>query len=116
MLAQGPYAGNVRSIILYMERASPPKNLCGASDCIESFYRDSNFGRLMIAVLAGTPIIREKIMTMTKRILLCLGILAVELVLFFLPLAAFFLIYIILFNPPWFREFLDNLDKPYKKA
>ena len=55
-------------------------------------------------------------MTMTKRILICLGILAAELVLFFLPLAAFFLIYIILFNPPWFREFLDNLDKPYKKA
>jgi hypothetical protein len=29
---------------------------------------------------------------------------------FFLPLTAFFLIYILMFNPPWFRKFLDRLD------
>jgi len=50
-------------------------------------------------------------MSMTKRILLSAGILAIDLIVFFLPLTAIFLIYILLFNPPWFREFLENLDK-----
>jgi len=49
-------------------------------------------------------------MNMSKRILLCLGILLVDLLIFFLPLTALFLIYILLYNPPWFREFLNNLD------
>lgn len=49
-------------------------------------------------------------MTMTNRILLSVGILAVDLLVFFLPLTALFLIYILLANPPWFREFLDRLD------
>ncbi len=51
-------------------------------------------------------------MDMSKRILLCLGILLIDLSIFFLPLTALFLIYILLSNPPWFREFLNNLDKP----
>jgi len=51
-------------------------------------------------------------MDMSKRILLCLGILLVDLCIFFLPLTALFLIYILLSNPPWFREFLNNLDRP----
>ncbi len=50
-------------------------------------------------------------MSMTNRILLSLGILLVDLGIFFLPLTAFFLIYILFYNPPWFRGFLDNLDK-----
>ena len=50
-------------------------------------------------------------MSMINRILLCLGILMVDLVIFFLPLTALFLIYILLYNPRWFREFLDGLDK-----
>jgi len=50
-------------------------------------------------------------MSMTKRILLSAGILTIDLIVFFLPLTAIFLIYILLFNPPWFREFLENLDK-----
>ncbi len=50
-------------------------------------------------------------MVMSKRILICLGILAIDLLIFFLPLTALFLIYILLYNPPWFREFLNNLDK-----
>ena len=54
--------------------------------------------------------VRGWIMNMTNRILLSLAILLVDLVVFFLPLTAFFLIYIVLFNPPWFREFLDRLD------
>ena len=50
-------------------------------------------------------------MSMTNRILICLGILAVDLAIFFFPLTALFLIYIIFCNPPWFREFLKDLDK-----
>ena len=53
-----------------------------------------------------------KIMIMTKRILLSVSILAVDLAVFFLPLTAFFLIYILTVNPPWFRDFLKNLDDP----
>lgn len=49
-------------------------------------------------------------MNMTKRILLSVGILAVDLAVFFLPLTAFFLIYILMLNPPWFRDFLNHLD------
>jgi len=51
-------------------------------------------------------------MSMTKRILLCIGILLVDLVVFALPLTALFLIYILIVNPPWFREFLNRLDTP----
>lgn len=50
-------------------------------------------------------------MSMVTRILLSLAILAVDLVVFFLPLTALFLIYILLANPPWFREFLEGLDR-----
>jgi hypothetical protein len=49
-----------------------------------------------------------------KRILLAIGILLVDLVVFFLPLTALFLIYILFFNPPWFRDFLNTLDVPQK--
>lgn len=40
------------------------------------------------------------------RILLAVLILIVDSLLFFIPLTAFFLIYILLFNPAWFRIFL----------
>jgi hypothetical protein len=53
---------------------------------------------------------KEIIMTMTRRILLCIGILLVDLAVFALPLTALFLIYILLVNPPWFRDFLNRLD------
>ncbi|GEM_PF-402534 len=49
--------------------------------------------------------------SLANRILLSAGILTVDLVVFFLPLTALFLIYILLANPPWFREFLERLDK-----
>lgn len=51
-------------------------------------------------------------MTMAKRILICMGILLIDLAVFFLPLTALFLIYILIVNPPWFRDFLNHLDEP----
>ena len=57
-------------------------------------------------------IIEERpIMSMKKRILLSLGIMLVDLGVFFLPLTALFLIYILIYNPAWFREFLEGLDR-----
>ena len=44
----------------------------------------------------------------SQRILLCVGIVLIDLIVFFLPLTALFLVYIILVNPPWFREFLQH--------
>ncbi|MBL7179088.1 MAG: hypothetical protein ABIK98_10845 [Pseudomonadota bacterium] len=49
-------------------------------------------------------------MNITQRILLSIGILLVDLAVFFLPLSAFFLMYILIANPPWFRNFLNNLE------
>jgi hypothetical protein len=49
-------------------------------------------------------------MKMTKRILLATGILLIDLIMFYLPLTALFLGYILIFNPPWFRDFLNNMD------
>jgi len=54
-------------------------------------------------------------MKMTKRILLASGVLLIDLFMFYLPLTALFLGYILIFNPPWFRDFLNNInnaDKP----
>ncbi|MFZ7111894.1 MAG: hypothetical protein ACOWYE_09450 [Desulfatiglandales bacterium] len=48
--------------------------------------------------------------TKTHRILISLVILGIDLLIFFLPLTALFLVYIIMINPPWFREFLRDLD------
>lgn len=53
---------------------------------------------------------RTSPMTRTNRILISAAILAVDLAIFFLPLTALFLVYIVLCNPPWFREFLNGLD------
>jgi hypothetical protein len=52
----------------------------------------------------------ERSMTITQRLLLAVGILLVDLLIFFLPLTAFFLIYILMYNPSWFRDFLNSLD------
>jgi hypothetical protein len=51
-------------------------------------------------------------MGMTQRILLAAGILILDLVTFFLPLSALLLAWVIVFNPPWFRRFINNLDAP----
>ena len=49
-------------------------------------------------------------MSKKQRIMICVIILLLDLVVFFLPLSAIFLVYIIMVNPPWFREFLQQLD------
>ena len=51
-------------------------------------------------------------MSKKQRILICVIILVLDLAVFFLPLTAIFLVYIIWQNPPWFREFLHQLDHP----
>ena len=55
-------------------------------------------------------------MSYPHRILLSAGILALDLVVFFLPLSAVFLVYVLLYNPPWFREFLNNLPRSNASA
>lgn len=49
-------------------------------------------------------------MSKQNRILLALGILLLDLVVFFFPLTAFFLAYVIVYNPPWVKDFLEKLD------
>jgi hypothetical protein len=53
----------------------------------------------------------ENTMSFTQRLLLSIGILLIDLIVFFLPLTALFLVYIILANPIWFREFLQDLNQ-----
>lgn len=48
-------------------------------------------------------------MRLLIRVVLALVVLVVDFVVFFLPLGALLLGYIIVFNPPWFREFLDRI-------
>lgn len=50
-------------------------------------------------------------MSMNQRILMAMGILVLDSVVFFLPLAAVFMAYILIANPPWFRKFLEGLDR-----
>jgi hypothetical protein len=54
---------------------------------------------------------RGSSMGITYRVLLAAGIVCLDLVVFFVPLTALFLGYILLVNPPWFREFLNDLDR-----
>jgi hypothetical protein len=51
-------------------------------------------------------------LTMVQRTILATLVLLVDLAVFFFPLTAVFLAYIILFNPLWFREFLERIDQP----
>ncbi|MGD2098884.1 MAG: hypothetical protein PVG35_14985 [Desulfobacterales bacterium] len=55
-------------------------------------------------------------MNKKQRILICIIILLLDLAVFFLPLTAMFLVYIIWHNPPWFREFLQQLDQQNPSA
>ena len=50
-------------------------------------------------------------MEMWKRTLIAFAILLVDTAVFFVPLTALFVAYILLFNPPWVRSFLEVLDK-----
>ncbi len=45
------------------------------------------------------------------RILISIGLIALHYIGIVLPLTECFLIYIILFNPKWFRDFLNNMAK-----
>ncbi len=49
-------------------------------------------------------------MSMTRRVLLAAAILLLDLAVFFLPLSAIFLAYVVVANPAWFRDFLNHLD------
>ena len=49
-------------------------------------------------------------MKRSHRVIIAAAILALDVAVFFLPLTAFFLAYVLIFNPPWFRHFIDNLD------
>jgi hypothetical protein len=53
-------------------------------------------------------------MSLTNRILLAAAVLLLDLAVFFLPLTAVFWAYIIIFNPSWFREFINHLDPAEK--
>ena len=54
-------------------------------------------------------------MSLTNRILLASLVLLLDLVVFFFPLTAIFIAYVIIFNPPWLKEFVLRLDKPDRK-
>jgi hypothetical protein len=49
-------------------------------------------------------------MSMINRVLLALGVVALDLAVLFVPLTAVFMAYILIYNPPWFREFINSLD------
>jgi hypothetical protein len=51
-------------------------------------------------------------MSLQKRIIIAIGIIVVDLVIFFVPLTSFFLAYVILYNPQWVRDFLERLGSP----
>jgi hypothetical protein len=50
-------------------------------------------------------------MNMFMRIILAIALVVLDLLIFFVPLAALFLAYILLFNPPWFRGFLNGMSE-----
>ena len=51
-------------------------------------------------------------MGIQQRIALAAVVLIVDLVVFFLPLSAIFIGYILIVNPPWFRQFLERSGRP----
>ncbi|MEW5910574.1 MAG: hypothetical protein AB1659_12280 [Thermodesulfobacteriota bacterium] len=55
-------------------------------------------------------------MSMITRFLIALAVLAIDFMVFFIPLSAVFLAYIIISNPLWFRRFLERLEKPAESA
>lgn len=51
-------------------------------------------------------------MDLTKRVTLAVVIVAADTVLFFIPLTALVLAYILIANPPWFTRFINQLGSP----
>jgi len=54
----------------------------------------------------------EACMGKIQRLALAVGVVVLDALVFVVPLTALFMAYIIVVNPPWFREFLFNLDGP----
>lgn len=48
-------------------------------------------------------------MTSTERVLLAVAVVAIDLVLFAVPLAALLAAWVLIARPPWFRDFVDQL-------
>ncbi len=48
---------------------------------------------------------------MIARIILALVVLVVDFLVFFVPLSGLFLAYVLVFNPPWFRDYLNRASK-----
>ncbi len=42
------------------------------------------------------------------RLAFVITLLALHYIVFFIPLADIFLIYVVFFNPKWFRDFMEN--------
>ena len=53
-------------------------------------------------------------MEMKYRILIAIGILLVDFAAVVVPLTAIFLAYIVIYNPPWFRKFLNDMDDTHE--
>ena len=53
---------------------------------------------------------KESVVSQASRLVLALVIVLVDGAVFFLPLAALFVAYVITTNPPWVRDFLNRLD------
>ena len=51
-------------------------------------------------------------MSLTNRILIAALVVVLDLVVFFFPISAVFIAYVIIFNPQWFKDFILGLDKP----
>lgn len=51
-------------------------------------------------------------LTMTQRVLLAIVVLLLDSAVFFFPITAVFLAYVIIYNPPWFRDFMARLEPP----
>ena len=45
------------------------------------------------------------------RLIISIGIILIDSLLFFLPLTAIFLVYILITNPQWFRDFLAKSEQ-----
>jgi hypothetical protein len=48
-------------------------------------------------------------MHIINRIILAIAVVVVDFLVFFVPLSGIFLAYVLIFNPPWFRGFLNRL-------
>jgi hypothetical protein len=63
-------------------------------------------------LIKHTGCAKERSMSLQKRIIIAAGIVALDLVIFFVPLTSFFLAYVVLYNPRWVRDFLESLGSP----